>query len=899
MRLARIINQRLRSLFRSTRVETDLHRELDLHLEQLEKQYLAAGMTPAEARAAARRDFGSVDSAMEQCRDVRRVGLVEDVLSDLAYAGRVFLKSPGFTLTAVGSLALGIGANTAIFTIVNAFLLKPLPYPRPDRLVTLVERSAIGNDGKMGVAPGNLADWQDSATSFDAITGYTTQAMTLAIDRPGFEPRRIVACACSGNLFATFGVAPLAGRPFRADEDRDGAARVVIIGYDLWQRQLEGAADAVGRRIRLSDQDYEIVAIMPQTFAFPSGTVDAWVPLRPTLPVALWQRHDLHFLQVVGRVRPDVPIERAIAEIDSISAGYKNAHPNESTGRGAMGLPLHDALVTDVRTPLVMLLAAVVCVLLIACFNLANLLLTRATGRAREIGIRIALGAGRVRIVRQLVTESVALGLMGGGAGLVIAVWTARALAVHAPRADSVLPRGTLPIDPIVFAFAFAVAVVTGVSVGLVPALRGSRGDVTNGLKDGARSVSGGRAHGRFRSVLVASEVSLSVVLLIAAGLLIRSLVRLYDVKAGVRLDHTLTLNVLLPSTRYPDRPKRSAWFTELGDRLQAVPGVRSVGLSSCPPLIGLCNTLFFYIEGRPYVPGHFLQAEEKSVDPRYFRTVGIPLTRGRFFTNEDGVGFDPEHPRLGRIVVSEAMANAFFRGDDPIGKRVFFDFEVQAERNQGIPAPRYEIVGIVGDVVPTLDAPVRPALYRPLLDTANGGASIIVHTAVEPLSVLSGITNEVRRLDPGLPLAQVRTLDDLVGRSTSDRRFTLSLFVAFAALAMLLAAIGLYGVVSYAVSQRTAEIGVRMALGASAADVSRLVVMQGLKPAIAGVAIGVAAAFFASRLLRTLLFGVTPIDPLTFAIVPPALLVIAAIACYVPALRAIRLDPTRALRAE
>jgi len=455
-----------------------------------------------------------------------------------------------------------------------------------------------------------------------------------------------------------------------------------------------------------------------------------------------------------------------------------------------------------------------------------------------------------------------------------------------------------MPIDPIVFAFAFAVAVLTGVIVGLIPALRGSRKEVTDDLKDGSRSATAGRAQGRFRAVLVAAEVSLSLVLLVAAGLLIRSLTRLYDVKPGIRVDHTLTMSVSLPATRYPSPIKRSAWFTELGDRLQAVQGVRSAGLTSCPPLVGTCNVLFFYIEGRPYVPGKFLSAEEKSVDPRYFTAAGIPLVRGRWFTNEDGVGPDPQHPRLGKIVISQAMAKAFFDGQDPIGKRVFFDFEVQRERLQGIPAPRYEIVGIVGDVVPALDAPIRPSLYRPLLDLGTNGATILVHTAVEPLSAASSIADAVHGLDPGVPVAQVRTMDDLVGRSTSDRRFTLSLFVGFAALAMVLAAIGLYGVVSYAVSQRTAEIGLRMALGATGADVSRLVVMQGLRPALAGVGVGIVAAFFAVRLLRTLLFGVTPLDPLTFAIVPSALLAIAALACYVPALRAVRLDPTRALRA-
>lgn len=895
MRLARIVAHRLRSLFRSSRVDADLRRELEIHIEQLTKQHIAGGMTPADARAAARREFGSIESATEQCRDTRRVTLVEDAVKDLIYAARSFAKSPGFVLTAVGSLALGIGANTAIFTIVNAFLLKPLPYDQPDRLVALSERSVSDTGGPMSIAPGNLANWQDSSTNFESISGYTTQAMTLVTDTAGFEPQRVIACVCSANLFTTLGVPPFEGRTFIPAEDRFGAPRVAVISYNLWERDLGADAHAVGRGIRLNDRDYEVIAVMPKTFAFPSRTVDLWVPLRTQLAPPLWQRHDLHFLLAIGRARSGIPIDRAIAEIDTISAAYKTAHPQESTGRGAIGTPLHDSLVIDVKTPLLVLLAAVACVLLIACFNLANLMVTRSTARTREFGIRIALGAGRGRIVRQLLTESIALGLMGGGAGLLLAIWTARTLAAHAPRADSLLPPGTMPIDPIVFGFAFGVAVLTGVIVGLIPALRGSRKEVTDHL---TRSATAGGAQGRFRTVLVAGEVSLSLVLLVAAGLLIRSLTRLYDVKPGIRVDHTLTMSVSLPATRYPNPIKRSAWFTELGDRLQAVPGVRSAGLTSCPPLVGTCNVLFFYIEGRPYIPGKFLSAEEKSVAPRYFAAAGIPLVRGRWFTNEDGVGPDPQHPRLGKIVISQAIAKTFFDGEDPIGKRIFFDFEVQRERLQGFPAPRYEIIGIVGDVVPALDAPIRPALYRPLLDLGVNGATILVHTAVEPLSAASSIANAVHGLDPGLPIAQVRTMDDLVGRSTSDRRFTLSVFVGFAALAMVLAAIGLYGVVSYAVSQRTAEIGLRMALGATDGDVSRLVVMEGLRPALAGVSVGIVAAFFAVRLLRALLFGVTPLDPLTFATVPPALLAITALACYVPALRAKRLDPvTRLLR--
>jgi predicted permease len=454
-------------------------------------------------------------------------------------------------------------------------------------------------------------------------------------------------------------------------------------------------------------------------------------------------------------------------------------------------------------------------------------------------------------------------------------------------------------VDPVVFLFAFGVAIATGIAVGLFPAVRGSRADVTSELKDCTRSATTGRERGRLRDALVAAEVALSLVLLVAAGLLIHSFTRLYDVQPGVRVDHTLTMSLSVPGVRYPEAAKRSALFAGIGEQLRTLPGVDSVGLSSCAPLTGACNTLFFYIEGRPFVPGSFLVAHERSVDPQYFQAAGIRLIRGRTFNKEDGVGFDAQHPRVGKLVISDAMAKTFFPDNDPIGKRIFFDFELQRERNQAIPAPRYEVIGIVGDVLPSLDGTVTPTLYRPLLDVAGNGAAVVVHTAVAPQSVLAAAREEIRRLDPGLVIGQVRTMEEVVGRSTSDRRFTMLLFIAFAALAVLLAGIGLYGVVSYAVSQRTAEIGIRMALGATTTDVGQLVIMQGLKPALVGIALGLVGAGFASQLLRSLLFGVTPVDPLTFLVVPPALLAVAAVACYVPALRAIHLDPTTALRAE
>jgi predicted permease len=898
MRLARVVIHRLRSLFRGGRQDAELQRELDLHLEQLTREYLAAGLTEGDARRAARSEFGPVEWTKEQCRDMRRVSLAGDLAQDLAYAVRLLRKSPAFTLTAVCPLALGIGANTAIFSIVNALLLRPLPFDHPERLMTLFERNVAGSEQQMALAPGNFLDWQASSASFEAMGAYTTRTSTM-IDAPDAEPRQVVICACSASLFSALSISPVVGRLFRADDDRFGAPRAAAISYELWQRQFGGSPDVVGRTVRFNDQPAEVIGVLPRTFAFPNRNIDVWLPLLTSIPPPQQLRHDLHFLLAVGRLRAGVTQNQAQAELDAIAARYKSGHPNESTAKGATVLPLHDYLVTGVRTPLVVLLAAVTCVLLIACVNIANLMLTRATVRAREIGIRAALGAGRGRIIRQLMTESVLLGLAGGAAGVALAMWIARLLVARAPGADAILQSGSVPIDATLFAFAFAMSIGTGIAVGLVPAFRVSRPEVTNELKDGTRSATSGRAHGRLRDVLVAAEVGLSLILLVAAGLLLHSFSRLYQVDPGVRIDRTLTMSTALPATRYASAARRSAALQELGERVRALPGVESAGLVSCPPLTGGCNILFFYIEGRPYVPGNFVTALERSSDRQYFPAAGIRVLRGRTFTPEDGVGFDVNHPRLGAIVISESMAKTFFAGDDPIGKRIFFDFEVQRERNEGIPAPRYEVIGVVSDVLPTLDGRIEPTFYRPLLDVASPGVTLLVHTSVDPQSVSAEIRNEVRRLDRSLVLSQVRTMEEIVGRSTSDRRFTMLLFMSFAALAVLLATVGLYGVVSYAVSQRTTEIGIRMALGATSGDVSRLVVMQGLKPAAVGLVLGLAGAVVAGRLLRTLLFGITPIDPLTFAVVPPALLAVAALACYMPATRAAHLNPTIALRAD
>jgi putative ABC transport system permease protein len=695
------------------------------------------------------------------------------------------------------------------------------------------------------------------------------------------------------------GVKPMMGRPFALEEDRFGAARVAIISYGLWQRQYGGASDVIGKSIRLDGEPTQVIGVMPRGFMFPHRIVEVWQPLMSSLAPQQQIRHDLHNFAVVGRLRPGISLEQARTEIDGISARYKNEHPDVATGKGANAFPLHNQLVQNVRTSLVVMLGAVGCVLLIACVNIASLLLTRASSRTREIGIRFALGAGRGRIILQLIAESVILALAGGLLGGVLAISITNVLVENAPAAVVLVPSGKIPIDPRVFLFAFGVATLSGVAVGLLPAIRVSRFDLANDLKGGGRSLTATRSHARLRNGLVCVEISLSVVLLIASGLLFRSFFRLYQVQPGVRVEQTLTMSVAAPFARYRQSEQRSALLSQLRERLRALPGVRSVGLTSCAAVSGACNVLFYYVDGRPFVLGKFLTAMERSVDPEYFSAAGIPLLRGRTFTTQDGIGFDVNNPRVGSILINESMAKTVFPGEDPIGKRIFFDFEVQRGRIQGVPVPRYEVIGVVGDVLASLDAQPSPTMYRPVLDVPVLAPSLVLHTAIEPNAVITDVQKEIRRVDSELAVYRIQTMDELLSTSTAGRQFNMLLFAAFAGLALLLAAIGLYGLVSHSVSQRKAEIGIRIALGASASQVNRMVLVQGLRPALVGVAIGLTAAAFAVRILRSQLFGVTPADPVTFVVVPVLLLAVAVLACCLPAIRATRLDPTMALRSE
>jgi len=818
---------------------------------------------------------------------------------DLRFARWQFAGRLGFTCTVVFVLALGLGANTAIFSVVHAFLLRPLPYPQPNSIVAISER-VTGNAGEQGMnlSPGNFLDWRKQATAIEQMSAFTGGASVLTSPNNEFEPERVQVCNASGNFMATLGVAPLSGRPFAVDEDRSGAPRVAILSYRLWQRRFRGAPDIVGKSIRLDGDDYHVIAVMPRGFLFPNDTTAVWTPLLAALPPTVQIRRDLHFLQAIGRIRAGLTLQQSRAELDGIAARYKREHPEIAMGNGAILTPLHDVLVRDAHTSLLILMGAVGCLLLIACFNLANLLLTRSSARARELSIRAAVGASRGEIIRQLLTESALLALAGGAAGLLLACLLSPVLLAHAPGVDAVVSRSEFSFQPAVFLFAFGMALVTGLAVGLYPALVSSRADLAAGLREATRSSTPGRSHARFRGALISAEVALSVVLLVGAGLLLRSFSLLIQAPSGFRTDHLLTMRFQLPSA-YKAGAGRSAFFQQAARRLQTIPGVSAAGLSSCPPLSGYCNGLFFYREDRPFVQGRYSMAREWSVDPNFLAAAGLPLRRGRNFTARDGIGFDAKSPRPGAILISESMAREFFPGEDPIGKRIFFDYEVQRSKLEGAPTPKYEIIGIVGDTAAFLDRKPQSTLYRPLLDGLYGGATILLRTDVTPSSVATAALCEIHALDRSLAVYDVRTMEEAIGRSAADRKFTMLLFASFAGLAVLLAAVGLYGVLSYAVSQRRGEIGVRIALGASGSDVRRLVVWQGMKPAMIGVAAGLAAAYFACRLLKSMLFGIVPLDAVTFSLMSPLMLALSALACYLPAIRATRIDPTVALRSE
>ena len=810
---------------------------------------------------------------------------MHSLIADIRYGFRTLLRNPGFASVALLTVALGIGANTAMFSVLHAVLLQPLPYPDSDRLVVIWETVPARNQSEALLSYPTFRDWQTSATSFEAMAAFFENPNQDVNLTGGTEPERINVARVTSGYFDVLGVQPALGRAFTAEEDQVGNHRVAILSHAVWTRQFGRDPGIVGESVGINGFPYTVLGIMPEGFQ-PVGslalntTVDMWRPLAPGEDQM--QTRDWRNLRVVARLSEAVRFETAEAEMAGISTRLSTEYPETDEGRGARIVSLHEQAVQGARLALLVLFGAVVLVLLIACVNVANLLLTRGNGRAREVAVRVAMGAPRRRVFRQLLTESVLLGGVGGLLGLGLAVAVVSGIVAIGPSRLVLL--GNVELNLPVLGFRAALALATGVVFGVAPAYQASRIDVGERLKDGGRA-SSGQTGRRLSHALVVSEIALSLVLLVGAGLLIRSFDRLLGVDPGFSTDGMLTMQLELPMvTKYPEQHQRNAFFDELRERVLGVPGVTAATTVGSPPLSterGWSSE--FSIEGMPELDeGTRPAADLRLVGAAFFQTMGIPGSAGRTFNTSDV----PDGQRV--AVVNQTMAEMFWTDGDPLGSRVSTD-RLEAD-----------IVGVAGDVRLTgLDAEVRPTIYLAQWQYTFNFTTLVLRTSGDPASLIQPVRAEIRAMDPEQPVYNVRTMEQLVSRSTSERRFNVLLLGSFAGLAFLLSAIGIYGVVSYTFSQRRAEVGIRMALGATPVDTLRLVIADGGKLTLIGLGVGVLLALVLTQFMRSLLFDIGTTDPLTYLLTATALSLIGLLASGIPAIRAIRTDPAQSLRAE
>jgi putative ABC transport system permease protein len=810
--------------------------------------------------------------------------MIGTLLQDIRYGTRMLWKSPGFMLVAIFTLALGIGANSAIFSVVNAVLLRPLPYKNPEALVKVNGELKRQGVDKEPLSYPDYVDFKAQVQSLEHVAAYNQTSGALTGEG---EPERLRGVNVSAELFPLLGVEPVTGRVFSAEDDRLESAPVVLLGHGFWQRRFGADPKVVGREIMLNGRSTTVLGVMPPDFNFPVQGLqrDYWSPLAPSVGRRATERGS-HYLNVVAGLKQGFTLAQVAGESQSIAARLAEQYPESNTGYGLNVISAHEEIVKDVKPALLVLLGAVGFVLLIACANVANLLLARATGRQKEIAIRTALGASRLRVVRQLLTESVLLSLLGGSLGLLIAVWGVDLLMAASP-AD--IPRvQEVGLDARALSFTLAISVLTGLIFGLAPALQASKLDLNETLKEGGRGSTEGLRRNRVRSLLVVSEIALSLVLLVSAGLLIKSFVRLLEVNPGFNPDHVLAAGVSLPPAKYTEEQKQAAFFRETLERLKASPGIVAAAAVHPLPMSGSNRVNTFQIGGRPIPnPGEEPEAGDRITTPDYFQAMGIPVLKGRVFNEHDSADAPPV------LIVNETFARRFFPGEDPIGQRIIIDNEKNPKGN--------EIVGIVGDVRhKSLDVEGGAEYYRSYLQSPERSMSLVIRTqATDPMSIASSIRGVVQQVDQDQPLSTIKTMEQLLAESVAQRHFNMLLLGIFSAVALVLAGIGIFGVMNYSVSQRTHEIGIRMALGAQAKDVLKMVVGQGMILALLGVVIGLVAAFALTRVMSNLLFGVSATDPLTFIGVSLLLAVIALLACYIPARRATRVDPMVALRYE
>ena len=805
------------------------------------------------------------------------------LLLDLRYAFRLLAKSPGFTAVAVLTLALGIGANTAIFTVVNAVLLRPLGFRDPSRLVLVAEQSSYPT---ISTSYENYLDWRDQSHMFESLEA--TRGTTITLTGAG-EPERLNARMATAPLFSLLGVNAILGRTFLAEEDRAGGAPVVLLNYGLWQRRFAGSRDVLGKSITLDSQPYTVVGVLPSGFEL-LQPADVFLPFAPWAKTLPDDRNWHPGIIVVGRLKAGVSREEARTEMVGITKRLEEQYPIYNTGISADIVGLQETLVKNVRPALILILGAVGAVLLIACVNVANLQLARAASRGREVAIRTSMGATRWRVARQLLTESVLLSLGGGILGLMLA--SAALGPLLKLSAGSIPAAFNVELDRGVLLFTIGVSLVTGLVFGLVPALRTTKMDLRETLNEGSRGSTSGPGHHRIRSVLVAAEIAMAMLLLVGAGLLLRSFSRLQDVPPGFQADHLLVADIPLSQSAYSKPEQRFEFFDRLVERAKSLPGVRAAGAASFLPVSGGGGLIHFNISGRPPKSPHdYTAAGYRTVTPGYFETLGISLKQGRFVTardNEKGSFV---------VVINSTMAQTYFANENPLGKRM----QIGATPEPDVPT--MEIVGIVGDVRQGLDTEPKAEMYLPYRQADQVlpvfQLSLVLRTATDPLLESSALRTALAEIDPNQPLVKVRTMEENMGASVAQPRFRTWLIGIFAALALVLAAVGVYGVMSYTVTQRTGEIGIRVTLGAQPVDVFRSVVGEGLRLTLIGVGVGLAGALLLTRMLQSFLFEVSSFDPLTFVGVALILVLVAGAACFFPARRATQVDPMVALRYE
>ena len=889
------VRLRLRALFQKEKLDAHMDEEMRSHVEMQTQENIENGMKAEEARYAALRQFGWVESIKETCREQRGVSWIETLIQDVRFGGRILRKNPGFATVAVLTLAMGIGANTAIFSVVNAVLLQPLPYPGADRLVSLCERGPDGSAGPISYP--NFTDWKEQQSVFESFGVYNWN--NFALTGKG-EPAQLRGAQVSADVFAALGLQPEIGRVFRLEEDRPGAPTVAIISHSLWENRFGGSPGIVNESMTLNGKVYTVLAVMPSGFQFPNE-VDLWVPVGPLSTDPDWQNRGHHpGLQGLARLKPGVTLEKARADLDAIAVRLEQQYPDSNRTRRVQINTLLDDTVGNVRSALWILLGAVSLVLIIACANVANLVLARGAAREKEMAVRAALGAGQWRITRQLLTESLLLAMFGAGAGLLFAK---RALHLILALARESLPRSAeVGLDSRVLLFSGFVAVLTGILFGLAPAYYAGRPDLHRTLKEVGRGTTSGRA--RLRQGLVVAEVALTFVLLIGAGLLLVSFHRLLQVNPGFAVEHLLIFQLNLPPRKYPKEDQQIHFYKALLEKLRALPGVQTASITSHIPLDEKGWDTPFLIEGRPESPPQerpFLQVH--LVAPDYFRAMAIPIRQGRDFSEQDNKEHRGANDRetawagaLNAIIIDEEFANRHWPGQNPLGQRVRLPWAKDHDKE-----PLVTVVGVVGRVKEhrLSEKSGMVQAYFPFLQQPSGGMTVVIKTTVEPISILNTVRQQVSQLDLEQPIFGIHTVKEMRYKNVAPERVNVGLLSAFAGLALGLAVIGLYGVLAFDVTQRQREIGVRMALGAQRSDVWNLVVGQGMRLFSIGVAIGLLGSFALTRFLRSVLFDVEPTDPLTFCIVTITLCTVALLACYVPARRATRVDPMEALRYE